>query len=227
MRTSCGHGLALPSAATSFLCSALPAATLYVALDPSGITRQFVASTMAKIPTSLSCGRLLRNFCHPLKKAIAVMTATSATTPPASTMRLAAAMVVPPVAMRSSKITTRSPGLTAEHGIERVSSEYSVLYGTSIVGPGSFPAFRIMKKGTPRRRATGGPKMKPRASRPQTDVTSLSLYRSTKMSIARLKALGSAVSPPISKNMGMPLKSYPGMVEAMYFASASSLSTRK
>jgi hypothetical protein len=38
--------------------------------------------------------------------------------------------------------------------------------------------------------------MKPRASRPHTDVTSIAEYRSTKMSIARLKAFGSAVSPP-------------------------------
>ena len=121
------------------------------------------------------------------------------------------ALSVPPVATRSSTRRTRSPGLTTElllgpsgesgwpRGMHIPSRlPYSTSYDADEIAFGILPGLRSMKNGFLSASASGGPRMKPRASKPPMLVMSMSLYRATYTSITSWKTAGCCRKPPMS-----------------------------
>ena len=70
----------------------------------------------------------------------------------------------PPVANRSSTMTTRSPAVRLSAWTSKAASPYSRAYLTLMVVPGSLPALRIRTSGRSCWRASGAPKTNPRDS---------------------------------------------------------------
>src|SRR5439155_8392978 len=78
---------------------------------------------------------------------------------------------VPPVARRSSTMSTFAPGGNASLCISSVADPYSRSYSTETTSAGSLPSFRTGTKPAPSLYAMGAPKMKPRDSMPTTTST--------------------------------------------------------
>lgn len=118
------------------------------------------------------CTLVPSNFSRPLRSLSSIMMRHSATSAPHFSMSRQAAFNVPPVANKSSTISTFCPGLMEFFWISNLSVPYSSEYSWLCRVPGSFPFFLIGTKATPRSAAIWKPKRKPRASRPQTTSTS-------------------------------------------------------
>ena len=101
------------------------------------------------------------------------------TFPPRRSIIFTMASVVPPVAMRSSTMTTLSPGLTASLCISRVAVPYSRAYSSDMVSLGSLPFLRTRMNPLPMAYATGVPKTNPRDSDPAMRSKSRSFSSST------------------------------------------------
>ncbi|MNR58437.1 hypothetical protein D3C85_1794350 [compost metagenome] len=76
------------------------------------------------------------------------MAAPSMTLAPSFSSSFLPAIMVPPVAIRSSISTTRSPGFTASVCISTVALPYSSSYSSATVVNGSLPFLRIGTKPT-------------------------------------------------------------------------------
>src|SRR5207249_3428849 len=75
---------------------------------------------------------------------------------------------VPPVASKSSTMSTFAPGANASLCISSVADPYSRSYSTATTSAGSLPSLRTGTKPAPSLYAMGAPKMKPRDSMPTT-----------------------------------------------------------
>eukprot|EP00246_Nothoceros_aenigmaticus_P013523 TRINITY_DN4712_c0_g1_i1.p1 TRINITY_DN4712_c0_g1~~TRINITY_DN4712_c0_g1_i1.p1 ORF type:complete len:134 (+),score=4.44 TRINITY_DN4712_c0_g1_i1:190-591(+) len=124
-------------------------------------------STRMKSGTSPSLSR-------PFKSFNSMTQAHSTTLAPTLLINFMDAPRVPPVAMRSSMMTTRSPAVTAPTCISILSLPYSKVYSSPMTSPGSFFGFLKGTNLAPMARATGAPKMNPRASTAATT----SIFRS-------------------------------------------------
>src|SRR5438874_2099162 len=111
---------------------------------------------------------------------------------------------VPPVARRSSTMSTLAPGLIASLCISSVAEPYSRSYSTLTTSPGSLPSFRTGTKPTPSLYAIGAAKMNPRDSIPTTTSTFFGPIFARSPSIAAVKE-----SPSLS-SVVMSLKRIPG-----------------
>src|SRR6266508_2436697 len=112
---------------------------------------------------------------------------------------------VPPVARRSSTMSTFAPGLSASRCISSVAEPYSRSYSTLTTSAGSLPSLRTGTKPTPRLYAIGAPKMNPRDSMPTTTSMSRLPMRSMSPSIAALK------DSPSFNSVVMSLNRMPGL----------------
>src|SRR5881296_1506369 len=111
---------------------------------------------------------------------------------------------VPPVASRSSTISTFAPGLIASLCISSVAEPYSRSYSTLTTSAGSFPSLRTGTKPTPSLYAIGAAKMNPRDSIPTTASIFLLPIFARSPSMAALNP-----SPSLSRVV-MSLKRIPG-----------------
>src|SRR5690242_12212215 len=107
---------------------------------------------------------------------------------------------VPPVASRSSTMSTRAPGVIASLCISSVAEPYSRSYSTLTTSAGSLPSLRTGTKPTPRAYAIGAPKMKPRDSMPTTTSTGLPWIFARRPSTALLNESPSLSSVVMSLN---------------------------
>ena len=105
------------------------------------------------------------------------------TLPPRRSIIFAMASVVPPVAMRSSTMTTLSPGFTASLCISSVAVPYSRAYSSEMVSLGSLPFLRTSMNPFPMAYATGVPKTNPRDSEPAMRSKSTPFRESTILSM--------------------------------------------
>ena len=132
-------------------------------------------------------------------------------------------LAVPPVAMRSSTISTRSPGRMADVSISTFSVPYSRSYSSAMVSGGSLPALRIAMNPLPSMAARAGPNRNPLASSPATASNESSVTgRLAWSAFMRMRSpLPSASTGMKSRNL-MPSLGNPGMVrifETRYAAS--------
>ena len=115
-------------------------------------------------------------------------------------MRQQAAMV-PPVASRSSTISTRWPRRMASACISSVSVPYSRAYSALMAFHGSLPGLRMGTKPAPSSIAAAVPKMNPRLSAPHTTSTRASRKGSTSRCTACDSPCRSASSGVMSLKM--------------------------
>src|SRR5579872_3263490 len=101
--------------------------------------------------------RPLRNFSSTTKPH-------PTTSPPILRTRRTAACAVPPVASRSSTMSTRASRTTPSSCICNSAEPYSSSYDSPTKLYGSLPGLRAIASPTPSRYAIGAPKMKPRDS---------------------------------------------------------------
>src|SRR5262249_18292503 len=134
----------------------------------------------------------------PLRRPSASRKSEADTYAPSYSVSSATALAVPPVAITSSTISTRSPGCSASLCISRWSSPYSSAYETLTVGAGSLPSLRTGTKPAPRRSARRLPRMKPRLSIATTLSAGRPWQRATSSSVARRKSTGSLSSVVMS-----------------------------
>mgnify|MGYP004100385957 CR=1 FL=1 len=125
------------------------------------------------------------------------------TSAPVFSHNLAHAATVPPVASKSSTITTLSVSDSASSCISSVLEPYSRVYAMFIVDPGNFPGFRIGMNAIPSLVAIRGAKIKPLASGPIIAVGSqpFSLILLTNSSVNSERRRPSDRTGVMSRNM--------------------------
>src|SRR3990167_8276162 len=108
---------------------------------------------------------------RPLSDSSSTRKASPTISPPSWRTRLTVAAAVPPVASRSSTISTRSPIAIESRCTASELDPYSRLYLTSKISAGSLPGFRTGTKPAPNWCASGAPRINPRDSIPTTLAT--------------------------------------------------------
>ena len=126
-----------------------------------------------------------------------------ATSAPACSQSLMQAATVPPVARRSSTITTFCPDAKASSCISSRLVPYSSVYSTTLVESGNLPGLRTGMNPISRRLASKGPKMNPRASGPMiaSGFQPTSSIRSMKRFVTIDRRVPSASSGVMSRNI--------------------------
>jgi len=140
------------------------------------------------------------SFARPDRTGSSIRTVAPMTSAPAILARSADARSVPPVASRSSTMSTRLLAAMSPAWISKRSAPYSSWYSTWWTGRGSFPALRIGTNPADRAWAMAVPKMKPRDSAPKTSSTLWPRNGFTISSTASASAAGSAKSGVKSLN---------------------------
>eukprot|EP01139_Manchomonas_bermudensis_P008580 Amastigsp_a191263_20.p2 type:complete len:248 gc:universal Amastigsp_a191263_20:784-41(-) len=129
------------------------------------------------------------------------MHATPATTPPTCSTRRPEASSVPPVASRSSTISTRCPGATAPTARCNEFVPYSSSYSNLTVAHGSLPGLRSITNPMPSSTATVDPQINPRASQPAIRSTRCARQKSARSRVVNRRPSPLRQSVDTSRNM--------------------------